>query len=93
MQVVTETASAAGIASLPTPLIETDADFFVYQPWAFEFTFLDATGINKYTEQYTVDSKAMRKVGPDDDVAVVVEGRTTDGLIFNIEGRMLIQRH
>ena len=43
-QVVTDSASAVGIASLPTPITETEADYFVYQPLFQEFGFGDATG-------------------------------------------------
>ena len=42
-QVVTDSAVAAGIASIPTPLSETEADYYVYQPWISNF--LLATGV------------------------------------------------
>ncbi len=92
-QVVKEAAATAGAASVPTPLTETDADFHVYQPYAGEFTFLDSTGVNRETEQYVIDSKAMRKVGLDDDIAVIVQNRGSDGIIIGGEGRFLIQLH
>ncbi len=96
MQVVTETAAAAGIASLPTPLTETDADFFVYQPWAFSFLFASAVGVqenNGMGNYWTVDSKAMRKVGTDDDVAWTVEGVNSNGYNIGSVGRMLVKLH
>jgi len=95
MQVVTETAAAAGVASLPTPLTETDADFFVYQPWFNALTILSAVGFEESTGQgasWTVDSKSMRKVGTDDDVAVTIENRAL-GYDVSLEGRMLVKLH
>jgi len=92
-QVVTETASAAGIGSLPTPLSEANADFHVYQPYVTEFTFFDATGVDRFTQQYVIDSKAMRKVGVDDDMVFVAENQGSDGVILAAQGRQLIQLH
>ncbi len=96
MQVVTETAAAAGIASLPTPLTEVDADYFVYQPFINSFILSSAVGIDGHQGSgsfWTVDSKAMRKVGPDDDVAMTTEGVGTNGFNIATEGRMLIKLH
>jgi len=92
-QVVTESAAAAGIGSVPTPITETEADYFVYQPFAFDFLFFDATGVNLSTNQYVIDSKAMRKVGFDDQVIGVAELQVSNGALLSIQGRTLIQLH
>jgi len=96
MQVVSDSAVAAGIASVPTPLTETDADYFVYEPVAFSFTFGDATGFVEEQgdgSYHTVDSKAMRKVGLDEDVAMVLQNRAAVGASLGIEGRFLVKLH
>ncbi len=92
--VVKESATTAGIGSLPTPLTEPDADFHVYQGMTSSFTFITAAGFESNAgRQYTIDSKAMRKVGPQDDIATVFEMRNVGGGIMNVEGRILIQLH
>ena len=94
MIVVEEVAVAAGIASVPTPLSEVNADFFVYQGMTAPFTFVSGVGIiDPAGERYDIDSKAMRKVDISDDVAIVFEMRSVGGGEINIEGRMLIQLH
>ena len=40
-----------------------------------------------------VDSKAMRKVGLDDDLAIVVQQRVAIGAIIAMEGRFLVKLH
>ena len=94
-QVVTETAAAAGVASVSTPLDQADADFFIYQPWMSSF--LDATSvgfgeISGSGSVWTIDSKAMRKVGADADIAFMVDN-IANGYNLAMEGRMLIKLH
>jgi len=95
MQVVTEQAAAAGIASVPTPISETDADFFVYQPVIDSFLFADATGIVEPSGiQYSIDSKAMRKVGINEDLSTTIESTSgSDGGLITVIGRMLVKLH
>ena len=96
MQVVTASAASAGIASIPTPLTDPDADFYVYQPLFQDFIlatavgFSDNVGGGSFT---TVDSKAMRKVGIDDDIAMVLEQQSAQGTFVAVEGRFLIKLH
>ena len=42
---------------------------------------------------FKVDSKAMRKVGLDDDVALVLQQRAAIGVILAVEGRFLVKLH
>ena len=96
MQVVSDSAVAAGVGSVPTPLTETDADYFVYAPVAFDFEFSNATGIYQLAGDgvvHTVDSKAMRKVGLDEDVSVVLQQQVGTGAILSVEGRFLVKLH
>lgn len=93
-QVVTDSAIAAGVGSVPTPLSQFEADYYVYQPFQYDFLFSTASGHQtQFAYQYMIDSKAMRKVGPDDDIAIVVEQRGVVGATVGTEGRALIQLH
>jgi len=94
-QVVTDSASAAGIASVPTPITEANADFHVYQPLFQKFIFISGVGVQQtgHEQTFMVDSKAMRKVGIDDDLVSVVELRSATGAEISVEGRILIKLH
>ncbi len=96
LQVVTEAAATAGIASIPTPITEVNADYFVYQPLMQNFAFVSGVGILSNQGQgnyWTVDSKAMRKVDVDDDIVQTVELRSATGADIAVEGRMLVKLH
>jgi len=96
MQVVKETASAAGIASVPTGVLEPNADFFVFQPLFQNFGFISGSGAAQIQGQgnhWTLDSKAMRKVGIDDDVVQVFDFRSFIGSEIAAEGRFLVKLH
>ena len=93
---VTAPAAAIGISAIPTPITEADADYWVYKPISFEFIFGDATSRVDHVGEgqvNTVDSKAMRKVGLDDDIVVVLQQRVAIGAIVAIEGRFLVKLH
>ena len=44
MQVLSDSAIAAGVGSVPTPINETDADYFVYKPIHFDFSLATFVG-------------------------------------------------
>jgi len=95
--IVSEAAAAAGVASLPTPTTEFDADWLFYQALMTSFTFADATGFQDVIGQaafWTIDSKAMRKVGLDETAAIVVENTDAAfGAQAKILGRQLVKLH
>ncbi len=94
MIIVKEIAVNIGVTATPGPRTDPDSDWFVYQGMTAPFLFSDATGWgDSGTMQYVVDSKAMRKVGPDDDIATIVELDAAGGAFLNCEGRILIQLH
>ncbi len=71
MVVVSETAIAAGVASIPGPVTDASDDgWFVWEPFTQETQ--GVTGGSKSTG-YTFDSKAMRRIEEGFAVAVVVE--------------------
>ena len=94
--VVTDSATTAGIASIPDPLSDPTASWFVFEPVFQRFLFTDATGSHQYGGAGSVwrfDSKAMRKVGFDDDVAGVFVNGTASGANGLVNARTLIQLH
>jgi len=97
--VVTEAASAVGVTAIPNPSGidgDPDSDWFVWQAMQNSFQFISGVGVhagNAVNREYVIDSKAMRKVGADDDIATVFDQQTSNGSILFTNGRMLIQLH
>ena len=92
--VVSSQAVAAGAASCPSPITNIDDDFLVYQGLASPFVFLSSVGFqNGSNTNYVVDSKAMRKVGPNEELVLVTHLRGALGGLLSSEGRMLVQLH
>ncbi len=95
MVVVSDQASATGAGATPNPIGNADAPWFVYQPWIDSFLLGDATGFIESTGiQYDVDSKAMRKVGINEDIIMEVEnGSAAAGATITVQGRVLVKLH
>ena len=92
--VVKETAATAGIASVPTPITEIGAGFHVYQGLIHDFLFGDVTGFQaRASTQYLIDSKAMRKVSINEDLAAVIQLGSAPGALVTVEGRILVKLH
>ena len=89
-----EPAVAAGVGSVPTSFIETDADWFVWQGLINDFVLGTAVGFDAQGgRQYIVDSKAMRKVGVDEDLVGVIQLSSAVGAEFVARGRTLVKLH
>ena len=94
MIVVKETASAIGVTAVPAPGQEVNADWFIYRPVSNQFNFASAVGFDANgMTHYDIDSKAMRKVGDDDDVIICATQLNAVGSRIVTQGRMLIQLH
>ena len=95
--VVTDSASSIGATAIPDPSStdgNPEADWFVHQECLTKFTFLSSVGFDEGgLVQYVVDSKAMRKVGPQDDVVSMFSETGVFGAVLFTRGRMLIQLH
>ena len=91
--IVNNDAFAVGVTAVPGPISDISADWFVYQPFANQFTFIDATGFQSMSAgEYVVDSKAKRILEPDESVAVVIETQSdSEGLSVMYQGRILTQ--
>ena len=92
--VVSEQATAIGVTAVPTPITDLTSDlFYVYENLAGR---LEANSASETTEAGVwkdFDSKAMRKVNGDQDIAVVVEANGAIGQIFFDTFRFLIKLH
>jgi len=74
--VVSSQAFAAGAASIPGPF--TDADWggwLLWQPYGYFLEFTDGTGLRQADQQYTLDSKSMRKVTPNEVLVQMCESQ------------------
>ena len=95
--VVTDTAAALGTTAVPDPSStdgDPDAAWFVHQPMIGAFIGLSAVGFESQAGvQYEIDSKSMRKVGPNDDVVGVFSETGGAGALLTTRGRMLLQLH
>ncbi len=95
--VVTEKAAGLGPTAVPDPDPiggQPEADWFVHQFMSYRVIFSSAAAINMpVMRRYTIDSKAMRKVGPDDDIAMVTSEIGAKGALLTTGGRQLIQLH
>ena len=92
--VVREQARAAGIASIPSPITEEfDDGFFVHEFFGAQLQVASAAGIQLWPV-HRFDSKAQRKVTPDDAIVVTLENaNATDGLQYILKFRMLVKLH
>ena len=94
MMIVSDEAIAAGSSAIPDPVADSDAPWYVWQPFQVQFELGDATGFTTNGgRQYMIDSKAMRKVGNNEDIAFVLEEIDTFGVIIRLLGRFLIKLH
>ena len=96
--VVTEQAASVGVTAIPDPGSTTgdpDSDWFVHQTaWnALQIIGAISAAIVSSPSNWTVDSKAMRKVGPDDDIVSMYKDESGVGSFLTTQGRMLIQLH
>ncbi len=96
MAVVTFQASTVGVTVVPTPVTDKGSDqFFVYEQLFGRIQIGSGAGTGPPTDLSQVvhfDSKAMRKVGEDDDVICAVENEI-NGVIVVVSGRMLLKLH
>jgi len=92
--VVTENARAAGVASLPTPILDENDDvWFVYQQVAAPLRFADATGFANTSHTSTFESRAQRKVVEGQSIVVMGENASVNGAVLLIKYRILIKLH
>ncbi len=91
--VVKSDASTIGITAVPHPLAQINAEWHVWQGLHTKFSFASGVGFDTFAQQYQVDSRAMRKVGINEDAISVVEIAEAIGADITIRGRLLIKLH
>ncbi len=93
MAVVSTQAKDVGVTAVPTPISDEGSDlFFVYEAFAFGYTFFSSVGATSKGTQFRFDSKAQRKVEPEQSIVVTVENAdATFGLQYILKFRMLIK--
>ena len=75
--IVSNEAFAAGVGSIPEPFTDSDwGGWMVWRSFAYHFEFQDATGVNYARWDMEIDSKAMRKIGPNEVLVHIVESQT-----------------
>jgi len=94
--VVSEQAATTGVTALPGPMTDPDWTGWLYWiPFLLQLKFQSGVGFDQHTIfQIPVDSKAMRKVGPDESIVVMAEtGTNSDGCQVGANIRMLFKLH
>jgi len=90
--VFSDTAVALGITALPDAISNPDGDWFQYDDLPYGFN-KDTDG-NVNWLRYAFDSKAQRKVGLDEDIAMIgANNSAVDGGQLIGLGRMLLKLH
>ena len=94
--VPTDQAVAIGVTAVPTPFTDLGSDMFlVHSISAGRFIFISGVGVHPTGGILTtIDSKAMRRVEDDSDIAVVIENSGVSlGSRNIIAGRVLVKLH
>ncbi len=92
MMVVSDSAGALGITAILDPVSNPDGEWILYEDMPIGIT-PDGDG-NIVDNVFEFDSKAMRKVGHDEDVVLVVGNRSAaDGAFIIVSGRVLFKLH
>jgi len=91
LAVVSDQAFAIGVTAVPTPYTDAASDLWaMHAYWAAPMAFGDATGFANIATEVRFDSKAMRKISPDQTLVLVVEnGNTAHGCFFRLDARIL----
>ncbi len=77
MGIVSAEARVAGVASIPEPFTDGDwGGWFVWRTFAMNVQFESAAGTRLQQIDLEIDSKAMRKITPNENLVVVAESFT-----------------
>ena len=92
--VVSDQANGVGVTAVPLPIDDMESDLWLMHQLLYNtFLFADGTGFQDGgLHQYSIDSKAMRKVDIGQDVVVVAQrGGAGSGLNMFVGGRILVK--
>ena len=74
--VVSSDAFGVGASAIPGPFTDSDwGGWFVWQSFAYRLEFSSGVGLLKAHETLEIDSKAMRKIGPNETMVVMAESQ------------------
>jgi len=94
--VVSEQAATVGITAVPHPFTDAAWGGWLYHTYfASRFRFVSAVGVS-FADGVTtqvIDSKAMRKIGENERLVVVVENIASAGMVFWNSERFLTKVH
>jgi len=94
--VVKDAAINVGVTALPNPdsiAGDPDAEWLVHQSMSVSFKRQTDVGYRDIGHHYTIDSKSMRKVGINEDLALMVGMNSSVGSVFTAHGRQLLMLH
>ena len=93
--VVSDQSVAIGATAVPTPVTDSQSNWFVFEAMADHFAFITGVGFqSNFGRERIVDSKAMRKVTEGQDIITVAETTAVSlGTIVTTFNRMLIKLH
>ncbi len=75
--VVSAEAFAAGVVSLPSPFRDADwGGWLLWRAFSYRFEFADATGVDFPNWTMELDSKAQRRMGPNEVLVAVAESQS-----------------
>ncbi len=75
--VVSADAFAAGVASVPGPFSDADwSGWYVWESFNYTADFKSGVGYDLLSQEYDVDSKAMRKITANDTIVMVAESQS-----------------
>ncbi len=84
LAVVSTEAFVAGAASIPGPWDDPDwGGWFVWRSFGFRLEFGTAVSLNFIPWQFEIDSKAMRKISPNETMVTMAEGQSGAFALFS----------
>ena len=88
---VSDQAFAAGAASIPGPFTDSDwSGWWVWEAFSYRFELTTDVGRLIIPERMVIDSKAMRKIEPNETVVVMVESQAA-AFAASVHFRMLLK--
>ncbi len=91
MIVVSDTAAAAGVTSLPSPMSNIDSDgWLLHVPYLQHLNAGDDTGlVPNFSTQYHFDTKAKRIIQDGYAIAMIIQNDSATGIVFSLIMRTL----
>ncbi len=91
--VVSDQAAAIGVTAIPTPYTDADSDLWmVHGYWYCPIQFGDSTGFADVSQVFDFDSKAMRRLSPDETLVMVIEnGSAAQGALYSFNAALLLK--